>query len=109
MHEKISWSKLYRLIFIIEGVIITLYFSVPYHCPEQYPLKEFLQRLKASKGTLISEEKVEIKTSKLKLLKDVPRLEIPVPDPGTSESFEAETADAQPGPSNATNVPEKCE
>lgn len=46
--------------------------SVPYHCPEQKSLKDFLASLKSSKAKLVVEEKVDIKTHKFKLLvKDV--------------------------------------
>lgn len=50
---------------------------VPYHCPEQKSLKEFLEALKSSKSKLVVEEKVEMKTHKFKLMKDVPKVAVP--------------------------------
>lgn len=50
---------------------------MPYHCPEQKSLKDFLESLKNSKAKLVAEEKVEIKTHKFKLLQDLPKVERP--------------------------------
>lgn len=47
--------------------------TIPYHCPEQKSLKDFLESLKSTKSKLVVEEKVELKTHKFKLLKDVPK------------------------------------
>lgn len=65
--------------------------SVPYHCPEQKSLKDFLEALQSSKGRLVVEEKVEIKTHKFKLLKDVPKLT----DPDSVAPLETEGVSAE--------------
>lgn len=75
MPEKTNLSKkLVRLPSFL-GLTYSI-FRVPYHCPEQKSLKEFLESLKITKSKLVTEEKVEVKTTKYKLLKDLPRKDI---------------------------------
>lgn len=44
-------------------------------------MKDFLERLQSRKSALVVEEKVEMKTHKFKLLKDIPKEEISVKEP----------------------------
>lgn len=44
-------------------------------------MKDFLERLQSRKSALVVEEKVEMKTHKFKLLKDIPKEEILVKEP----------------------------
>lgn len=76
-------------------------FSVPYHCPEQKSLKDFLASLKVNKSKIITEEKVEKQTTKLKLLKDLPRAEIApnmINDPDSVVISDAGTGELQVEP-----------
>lgn len=68
--------------------------TVPYHCPEQKSLKDFLASLQSTKCKLVVEEKVEIKTHKFKLLKNEPKGV--VPDSVDSEGIEATEMEQEP-------------
>lgn len=68
--------------------------TVPYHCPEQKSLKDFLASLQSTKSKLVVEEKVEIKTHKFKLLKNEPKGV--VPDSVDSEGIEATEMEQEP-------------
>lgn len=92
MPEKRSSRELIPLKVPLSDANILVPSRVPYHCPEQKSLKEFLESLKSSKSKLIVEEKVEMKTHKFKLLKDVPQLNLPprLSDPTSIENQNSE-------------------